>query len=153
MILLTEIQRDTIVAAVAPDHPLARRNSVPLAELSEFPMASTLFSSGLRHLLDRVFNRCKINPNVFCVTNSVILIKEIVSLGHGFTLLPRSHIEKELAAGTLAIVAVPEFAEDPQVYCIAVLKSRSLSPAAKIFRDAVIDFCACKPCLALGSSR
>jgi len=144
-IQITEIQRDTIVAAVAHDHRLARRKSVPLEELIEFPMASTLFSSGLRHLIDRVFNRCKINPNIFCVTNSVILIKEIVNLGHGFTLLPRSHVEKELAAGTLAVVAVPEFVEDPLIYCLAVLKNRSLSPAAKVFFDAVLGFCDRKP--------
>jgi DNA-binding transcriptional LysR family regulator len=147
-LLIAEIQRDTIVAAVAPDHPLARRNSASLAELTEFPMASTLFSSGLRHLLDKVFNRCKINPNVFCVTNSVSLIKEIVSLGHGFTLLPRSHIEK-----ALAVVAVPEFAEDPLIYCIAVLKRRSLSPAAKVFLDAAVAFCGRRPRPAVGSSR
>jgi DNA-binding transcriptional LysR family regulator len=152
-IQITEIQRDTIVAAVAPDHRLARRKSVPLEELIQFPMASTLFSSGLRHLIDRVFNRCKINPNVLCVTNSVSLIKEIVRLGCGFALLPRSHVEKELAIGMLAIAAVPEFAEDPQVYCVAVLKSRSLSPAAKVFLDAVLEFSNHKPHLAVGSFR
>jgi DNA-binding transcriptional LysR family regulator len=139
-IQITEVQRDTIVAAVAPDHCLAPRESVPLEELVQFPMIATLFSFGLRHLIDRVFNRYKVSPNILCMTNSVSLIKEIVRLGRGFALLPRSYVEKELAAGMLATVGVPEFAENPQVYCVAVLKSRSLSPVAKVFLDAVLEF-------------
>jgi DNA-binding transcriptional LysR family regulator len=85
--------------------------------------------------------------------SSLIRVKEVVNLGHGFTLLPRSHVGKELAAGALAIVAVPEFIEDPLIYCLAVLKSRSLSPAAKVFRDAVLGSCNYEPRLAAGSFR
>ena len=37
----TEFFRDTIVAAVGPNHPLAGRKNVTLAELAEFPFVMT----------------------------------------------------------------------------------------------------------------
>src|SRR5262245_1350828 len=75
----TEIFRDKIVAAVAPTHPLAGRKSVSLQELAEFPFVLTERSSGVRQQIDRTFNRHAINPNVFCATNSITLVKPLVS--------------------------------------------------------------------------
>jgi len=71
----TEVFRDKIVAAVAPTHPLAGRKAVSLQELAEFPFVLTERSSGVRQQIDRTFNRHAISPNVFCVTNSITLIK------------------------------------------------------------------------------
>lgn len=62
-------------------------------------------------------------------------------------------VARSAAAGTLAIVTVPEFAGDPQVHCVAVLKSRSLSPAAKVFLDAILDSSNYRSRLTVGSLR
>jgi hypothetical protein len=44
-------------------------------------------------------------------------------------------------AGILSTIAVKELMEDPMVFCVCVLNSRSMSPAAKVFVDAIVDFC------------
>src|SRR5262245_28299866 len=75
----TEIFRDKIVGAVAPTHPLAGRKSVSLQELAEFPFVLTERSSGVRQQIDRTINRHAINPNVLCATNSITLVKPLVS--------------------------------------------------------------------------
>jgi DNA-binding transcriptional LysR family regulator len=137
----TEVFRDTIVAAVAPNHPLAGRKTVMLRELAEFPFVLTVRSFGLRQQIDRTFDRHAFNPKVFCVTNSLSLVKGIAGLDHQCALLPRFAVENEVAAGTLYAVPVEEFAKDPLMFCICVRAGRSLSPAAKVFVDAIVDFC------------
>ena len=140
-ILSTEIFRDTIVAAVAPNHPLASRKDVSLKEIAPFPLILAVPAFGLRQQVDKAFDRHGINPKVFCVTNSMSLLKGIAGLDHQCTLLPRSSVEKEVAGGLLSTIAVGEFADDPMLCCACVRKGGSLSPAAKVFLDAIISYC------------
>jgi DNA-binding transcriptional LysR family regulator len=79
----TEVFRDTMVAAVAPNHPLAGRKTLLLRELAEFPFVLTERSFGLRQQIDRIFDRHAFNPKVFCVTNSLSLVKGIAALCPG----------------------------------------------------------------------
>jgi DNA-binding transcriptional LysR family regulator len=137
----TELELDTIVAAVGPDHPIARRRSISLAELAHYPLLLMEHSFGLRQQVDKALNRYGITPNVFCVTNSLILVKEITRSGDQCTLIPSVAARKEIAEGSLVPVPVPEFADDPLVFCVAVLKRRSLSPAANVFLQEVIAYC------------
>jgi DNA-binding transcriptional LysR family regulator len=137
----TQVFRDSMIAAFAPNHPLADRRSVSLRELARFPFVLTEPSFGLRQQVDRVFARHTIVPEVFCVTNSLALVKGVASVGHQCTLLPRFAVESEVAAGTLAAVTVRGFAGDPLVFCICTRSGQSISPAAKVFVDAVVSYC------------
>lgn len=136
-----EVFRDRMVAAFAPTHPLANRKIVSLRELVEFPFVLTETSFGLRQQLDRVFARHALRPKAFCVTNSLALVKGVASVGPQCTLLPRFAVEQEVAAGTLVTIAVRELAADPLVFSICTLKGHSVSPAAKVFADSVVDYC------------
>jgi DNA-binding transcriptional LysR family regulator len=137
----TEVFRDTIVAALAPTHPLAKRKTVSLRELAEFPFVLTESSFGLRQQIDRAFDRHGIEPDVFCATNSLTLVKGVAGLGRLCTLLPRFAVEQEVVAGTLATIVVRELGNDPLVFCACALSGRSMSPAAKAFVEAVVDYC------------
>jgi DNA-binding transcriptional LysR family regulator len=136
-----EVFRDRMVAAFAPAHPLAKRKIVSLRELAEFPIALTERSFGLRQQLDRAFQRHAFEPRTFCITNSLALVKGVASVGSHCTLLPRFAVEQEVSAGVLRTSAVREFAADPLVFCICTSSRRSLSPAARIFVDSVVDYC------------
>jgi DNA-binding transcriptional LysR family regulator len=136
-----EVFRDRMVAAFSPTHPLAGRKIVSLRDLKGFPFALTEPSFGLRQQLERVFAKHGFEPVAFCVTNSLALVKEVAGIGKQCTLLPRFAVEQELTSGTLRAAAVREFADDPLVFCICSRSDRSLSPAAKVFVDIVIDYC------------
>jgi DNA-binding transcriptional LysR family regulator len=135
------LYRDAIVAALAPNHPLSKRKTVRLRELAEFPFVLTETSFGLRQQIDKVLDRQGIQPQISCVTNSLNLLKAVASIGTQCTLLPRSAVQCEAAAGSLTTIAVHEFASNPMVFCISTLSGRSVSPAAKTFAQAVIDYC------------
>jgi DNA-binding transcriptional LysR family regulator len=136
-----EVFRDGMVAAFSPAHPLAGRKTIGLRDLEGFPFALTEPSFGLRQQMDRVFAQHGFEPKSFCVTNSLVLVKEVASIGQHCTLLPKFAIEQELAKGTLKTAAVREFASEPLVFCICSLSDRSLSPAARVFLDTVVDYC------------
>ena len=95
----------------------------------------------LRQQIDRVLARHAVEPDVFCVTNSLALVKGVAAVSPQCTLLPRFAVAEELAAGTLCAVAVKEFAADPLAFCVCTLARRSISPAAQVFVDAVFDYC------------
>jgi DNA-binding transcriptional LysR family regulator len=136
-----EVFRDRMVAVFSPTHPLAGRKIVSLRDLEGFPFALTEPSFGLRQQLERVFAKHAFEPVTFCVTNSLALVKEVAGIGEQCTLLPRFAVEQELTNGVLRAAAVREFADDPLVFCICSRGDRSLSPAAKVFMNIVIDYC------------
>jgi DNA-binding transcriptional LysR family regulator len=136
-----EVFKDQMVAAFAPTHPLAKRKVVSLRELAPYPLALTEQSFGLRQQHERAFRLHAFRPLTFCVTNSLALVKGIASAGTHTTLLPRFAVEQEVAAGTLCTSAVREFAADPLVFCICTFSRRTLSPAATIFAETIVDYC------------
>jgi DNA-binding transcriptional LysR family regulator len=136
-----EVFRDGMVAAFSPAHPLAKRKVVSLRELAEYPLVLTEPAFGLRQQIDSAFARNGITPKIFCVTNSLALVKSISSVGDQCTLLPRFAVEQEVAAGALCVVPVRELAQRPLLFCICTPKGKTVSPAAKVFADAVVDYC------------
>jgi DNA-binding transcriptional LysR family regulator len=114
---------------------------VSVQELAQFPFALTETSFGLRQQIDRTLARHGVKPDIFCVTNSLTLVKAVAGVGLQCTLLPRFAVAQEVAAGTLAAIAVKEFMQDPLIFCVCALNGRSMSPAAAAFVDAVIDYC------------
>jgi DNA-binding transcriptional LysR family regulator len=136
-----EVFRDQMVMAFSPSHPLAGRKTISLRDLQNFAFVQTEPSFGLRQQTDRLFAKHRFEPATFCVTNSLALVKEVASIGTHCTVLPRFAVERELAAGSLKTAAVKEFASDPLVFCICTLGDRTMSPAAKVFMDTVVDYC------------
>jgi len=136
-----ELFQDTIVAAVAPHHPLAGSGTVSLRKIAEFPLALIEPSFALRQQVDIAFSRYEIDANIFCVTNSLSLLKHIGRFDRQCVLLPRFIVEEEVLAGTLCSITIEELAETRRGYCMSMLNTRVLSPAAKVFADAVVTFC------------
>jgi hypothetical protein len=54
-------------------------------------------SFGLRQQIDKAFDRYAIDPNVFCLTNSLNLMKGIACFDRQCALLPRFAVTKEVA--------------------------------------------------------
>lgn len=137
----SEVFRDSMMAVIARDHPLANRETVLLRELAEIPFVQTEGRFGLRQQIDKLFDRHGFHPKVSCTTNSLSLMKAIVRLGQQCALLPHFAGENEVATGLLRAVPVREFIKEPLVFCVCVRAGRSLSPAAKAFADAFAQFC------------
>jgi len=92
------------VAICPPGHPLARRRRAPLAAVAAHPLLLLDRSTGARSLLDAELARAGAAPAVAMEMSSVEVLKKLVELGLGVSIVPALAVEREVAAGALAAV-------------------------------------------------
>jgi DNA-binding transcriptional LysR family regulator len=98
------LARQEEVAICPPGHPLARRRRAPLEALLEYPLLLLDRSTGARALLDGELARLGATPDVAMEMSSVEVLKKLVELGLGVSVVPALAVEREVAAGVLAAV-------------------------------------------------
>jgi DNA-binding transcriptional LysR family regulator len=94
------------LAICAPGHPLARKRQVRLDELLAQPLLLLDRTTGARAALDAVFARARLQPRVAMEMSSVEVLKRLVELGFGVSIVPALAVGRELRARTLAPVRV-----------------------------------------------
>jgi DNA-binding transcriptional LysR family regulator len=103
---VTAIARLREVAITAPDHPLARRRRLALAELAAHPLVLLDRSTASRAFLDGELAAQRLAPRVAMETTSLEVVKRMVGLGFGVSLVPALAIAAEVERGELAAVPV-----------------------------------------------
>jgi len=99
-------QRD--VAVCAPGHALAARARVRLADLCPHPLVLLDRTTATRAALDARFAALGTAPRVVMEMTSVEVVKRMVELGFGASLVPELAIAEELRRGTLARIALED---------------------------------------------
>jgi DNA-binding transcriptional LysR family regulator len=99
-----ESLRQPPLAVMEPQHVLAKKKRLALAEVCTYPVAFPAETFGIRRLLDETLYRMgqKITPTL--VTNSIDALKSFAREGMGITFLPRFTLMQELEANTLVTV-------------------------------------------------
>lgn len=93
------------VVICPPGHPLARRRRVGAADLEHVPLLLLDRTTGTRAFLDAAFARVKIRPKVAMEMSSVEVLKRLVELGFGASIVPLLAVTEEVRARRL--VALP----------------------------------------------
>jgi LysR family transcriptional activator of glutamate synthase operon len=127
---LHRLVTEELVAVLPPQHALAGRDGVTMAELAGDPFISFRTGSRLRELLDWAAADAGFEPRIALESNESRRIRSLVSSGLGVAILPRSD-----AAGPGAAVAVTPLVE-PALTRDVTLASRAKrrhSPAAQAF--------------------
>ena len=122
------------VVICPPKHPLARRAPVRVDELLAHPLLLLDRSTGARAALDAVFARARVRPRVAMEMSSVEVLKRLVELGFGVSVVPALAVSRELRAGTLARVRVPGLAGGRAVGLVTPAAG-PLAPAAAAFAE------------------
>jgi DNA-binding transcriptional LysR family regulator len=92
-------QQDLLVCP--PDHVLARKRRVTLAQLAEHPLLLLDRTTSSRAFLEAAFARHHLRPTVSMEMSSVEVLKRLVELGFGLSVVPAWAAAPEMAAGTL----------------------------------------------------
>ncbi len=92
------------VAICPPGHPLASRRRASLQAVAAYPLLLLDRSTGARALLDAELARLGASPVVAMEMSSVEVLKKLVELGLGVSIVPALAVEREVAAGSLAAV-------------------------------------------------
>ncbi|MBE6106419.1 LysR family transcriptional regulator [Anaerovibrio lipolyticus] len=129
---LLPMARNQIVACVPENHPLARKNSININDISGADLIMLKEGSFLRYMVLNKLKMANISPNIVLESNQIETIKGLVSTNVGI-----SFLLDFIVKGTPGIKILPF--EDP-IYVdlgLAWKKERYISKAAQSF----IDFC------------
>jgi DNA-binding transcriptional LysR family regulator len=126
---------EEIFAVVPPDHPLASRESVKLAELANEPFITFKPGWGLRQLMEELCRQAGFVPRTAFEGEEVATVHGLVAAGLGVALIPRSPAPREARAAWLRV-------SDPRckrAIGVAWVRDRYLSAVATLFREFVIE--------------
>lgn len=129
---------EELVLITAQDHRLARRKSVLVRDLGEEPIIMKERGSGTRKLVNELFSKKGLTPNILMETSNTEFIKQLVQRGDGVSFVVREAVAAEFQEGKLAIVPI----RGSKVYLdvsIAYLKDQHLSPPAQAFLDLLLN--------------
>jgi DNA-binding transcriptional LysR family regulator len=121
----------------APDHPLARKRRVHLAELAEETFLIREAGSGTRATMERAFAAHRFRPRETVEMGSNETIKQAVMVGMGVSFLSLHTVALELASGELAVLKVDGMPV-MRDWCIIHRERKFLSPAAAAFKDYLV---------------
>jgi DNA-binding transcriptional LysR family regulator len=95
------VMREEMLLVAAPGHPLARKKRIEPADLIGQPFVLFEPGSNSRKAIDAFFLREQIDPKVITETESVEILKALVMIGMGMTIIPYQAVAREVRAGQL----------------------------------------------------
>jgi DNA-binding transcriptional LysR family regulator len=117
-----------------PDHPLAGRKHLFLKDLENYACILLDDNCSSRRILDQACETAGVNLSVDMELSSIEVIKNLVMINSGISIVPEVSIWKEVRAGLLSCIKIKDFQRynQPQMGVI-YKKNRYLSLAAKSF--------------------
>jgi molybdate transport repressor ModE-like protein len=112
------LRREPLRLVAMPGHPLAGRKAIPPAELAKFPFVTGLAHSRYQQMVEAALKRMGIPAiRVAMELQESAAVKEMVGQGAGIACLPRCTVEKEIEAGTLALLDVKAPVQELELRC------------------------------------
>jgi DNA-binding transcriptional LysR family regulator len=93
------VMREELLVVTMPTHPLARKKRLLPEDLSRQPFVLFEAGSATRRVIDSFFVTEKIEPTVMMDTENVEIIKAMVKMGLGISIVPYQAIAREVRAG------------------------------------------------------
>lgn len=122
---------EPLCCLVAPEHPLATREKVSLAELAAFAFALPTTSFGLRRLVDEAFFRANMRPSLALNCNSLELTKRLAMTGDAIAFMPGFMVTNDVESGRLVALHVAAEAFQNARTSVCVHSARGLSFASR----------------------
>jgi DNA-binding transcriptional LysR family regulator len=126
------LRSDKLVAAVSPDHRLARARVIAAEELAREPLILGEKGGNTRRLIDLFFEKSGLTPQIVMELQRTEAIIGMVELNFGVTILPQESVRKDVARGRLRAVPVRDLNLRWE-FGVAYLKSDYLPPALESF--------------------
>src|SRR5262249_13585569 len=133
--VLTETLRsDQLVAALKPDHALARSRQITAEQLTGEPLILGEKGGNTRRLIDLFFEKSNLEPKVAMELKRTEAIIKMVERGFGVTILPQSSIADSVGRGSLRQVKVRDLNLRWEMG-VAYLKSEYQAPSLTTFLE------------------
>jgi len=125
-------QIETLVVICHPQHPLAKRSEVTVAELAGQKFIGFDPDIPTRKAVDQIFRDNKLEIETVMEFDNIETVKRAVEIDHGIEIVPQATVVQEAKQGTLAVL---RFKGGGFTRPLAILhrKGRVLTPAMKKF--------------------
>lgn len=120
---------DPLDFVISPQHPLARRKKISLEELVNFPAVLPSPNTFTRRIAEELFYEQKLQIETIVATNYLETLKMMVEVGLGWSILPRTMVDK-----TIKPLKLPGIELNRNLGCVYHPK-KSLSNAARCLID------------------
>jgi DNA-binding transcriptional LysR family regulator len=100
------VMREELLIVTAPQHPLSRRKQILPKDLVRQPFVLFESGSNSRKTMDEFFQREQIEPKIVTETENVEIIKALVRIGMGISIVPYQAVAREVRAGHLACARI-----------------------------------------------
>jgi DNA-binding transcriptional LysR family regulator len=97
-LLATPVWDDPLTVVVAPDHPLASSQARDVTALASFPAILPAVGTFTRGVIERAMSARGLHPTVRMETNYLETIRSMVSIGLGWSALPRTMLDDSVHA-------------------------------------------------------
>lgn len=133
----TPIVNQELVVIVAENHPLAAKENIDLIEVNEYPFIAFSKKSGIRPLIDELFNKVSVEPKIICEVEEDNAIAGLVEIDYGIAIIPRISSLDHYNVKILPIVNPTH----ERFIQLATLKNKYITPSASLFKKHVIKHC------------
>jgi DNA-binding transcriptional LysR family regulator len=127
----TPLYEDELVLVVDPEHHLAGRRRIELAELAEEQLILFDRTSSYTELTNALFRGAGVVPVGVMELDNIDAAKKMVQEGFGVSLLPQTAVAAELAAGALRQVEIAD-AEPVRRQIVAIRRRDGAPPAGTV---------------------
>lgn len=133
---IVPIHRDELVLIAPPDHPLAKLEAVPVAEIAKFPLLLPKVGR-TRDAIENMLHERRLRPQVSMELDSSELLKRFVAAQVGVGFIARSNVAEDVRAGVLVALSLAD-AQFRRDLALVFRKDKALSRAALAFIDIAV---------------
>lgn len=128
------IAQEEVVAIVSIHHPWATRDELDLRMIQDEPIVFYDKESGIRPLIERLFQEANVVPNIICEVEEDSAVIGLVDINYGIALVPDIAMLNNFSVKRLRITFPPH---ERYIY-LATVKNRYLPPSVHTFSNFII---------------
>ncbi|MBN1664957.1 MAG: LysR family transcriptional regulator [Deltaproteobacteria bacterium] len=132
------------VAVYSPTHELAKRKKIAFKDLAAYPMLLLDHGSNTRSYIDQRFKEANLKPHIIMELGSIEVIKKLVQLNFGISIVPLISVQSEIGQGTLKAGCIFKKSECRTLGIIYPVKGIQ-SLAARVFVEMLREYLSDKP--------
>lgn len=137
-LVVDPVMREELLLVASPQHPLAKKHPITAEDLAREPFVLFEAGSNSRRTIEEFFVREQIAPKVVTETENVEIIKALVSVGLGISIIPYQAMVREVSAGQLfcsRIAGHQLFRETGWVHAKSTRLPRVVKEMKRMFED------------------
>lgn len=131
------VAQQELVLIVPKEHPLSQYNSIDLKDTINYPQIIFTKNSGLRPIIDELFEKINQEPNVLYEVEEDQVIAGLVAKNMGIAIVPNMSMLKFMDVKVIDIKS-PSWERN---FYLAVMKNKYMAPVIHDFKNFVINNC------------